>query len=242
MAFFDDWGWLGDVAEGVGDFLGLGGTEGIDVPFTDNILAPVLQAGSQFIGPKTQSGDFFPNTNLTGMLSNFMGSDATPWIDLGKNLYGGYRAGEAQEDYLERMKPLQDYYSRMIPQMEAYYDPAASRKGIRSEFERRKGMLTPYWEETDQARRARAKAAGMGGSSTFGKQQAQTEAERAKLLSSTILPQAEQAYYAQPQQMMTQMGNVGSLMTGQPMMQPAYQQAQRSPFETYFDTLIAKSL
>ncbi len=180
--------------------------------------------------------------DVGGLLTGVSGSDAAPWLDLGKTLYGGYRAGEAQDDYLARMQPLQDYYSRMIPQMEAYYDPVASRKGIRGEFERRKGLLTPYWEETDQARRARAAQAGMTGSSTFGKQQAQTEAERAKLLSGTILPQAEQAYYAQPQQMMTQMGNVGSLMSGQPMMQPTYQAAQRSPFETYFDTLLAKSL
>lgn len=247
MAFFDDWGWLGEIGEDiwsgvetVGDWLT--GTEGIDKPFTDDLLAPAVKVGSQLIGPRTESGSFYDGSNLTGMLSNFIGDDASPWLDLGKTLYGGYRAGEAQEDYLNRMQPLQDYYSSVIPQMQAYYDPATARKGIRQEFETRKGMLTPYWEETDAKRRAQAAQAGMLGSSTYGKQLGETDVARAKYLEQQVLPSAEQAYYAQPTRMMTQVGNVGQLMQGQPLMQPEYQSAQRSPLETYFDTLIAKSL
>jgi len=188
------------------------------------------------------AGDWFTDaadlvdTNISGL---FGGTD---WLDLGKTLYGGYRAGEAQEDYLNRMKPLQDYYSSVIPQMQAYYDPATARKGIRQEFETRKGMLTPYWEETDAKRRAQAAQAGMLGSSTYGKQLGETDVARAKYLEQQVLPSAEQAYYAQPTRMMTQVGNVGQLMQGQPLMRPEYQSAQRSPLETYFDTLIAKSL
>jgi hypothetical protein len=42
--------------------------------------------------------------------------------------------------------------------------------------------------------------------------------------------------------MMSQFGNVAGLMSGQPNVQPAYQKAQQSPWETYFDSMIAKSL
>ena len=168
------------------------------------------------------------------------GWDVGGLLGLGSKLYSGYKAGDRADDALARYAPLQQYYESMLPQLQQHYDPATARKGIRSEFERRKGMLTPYWEETDQARRARASQAGMTGSSTFGKQQAQTEAERAKILSGTILPQAEQAYYAQPTQMAQQMGQVTGLMTGQPMMTQPYQDLQRAsdPWSVIFEDYI----
>jgi len=225
------WDWLDDVVEWGGDLVDTAGdwlTDATGDWFTD---AADLADTSDY-----WSSDVGFDSGISGL---FGGTD---WLDLGKTLYGGYRAGEAQEDYLNRMQPLQDYYSSVIPQMQAYYDPATARKGIRQEFETRKGMLTPYWEETDAKRRAQAAQAGMLGSSTYGKQLGETDVARAKYLEQQVLPSAEQAYYAQPTRMMTQVGNVGQLMQGQPLMQPEYQSAQRSPLETYFDTLIAKSL
>jgi len=228
------WDWLDDVVEWGGGLVDTAGdwfTDAADLVDTSISGDLVDTAGDWF----TDAADLV-DTNISGL---FGGTD---WLDLGKTLYGGYRAGEAQEDYLNRMQPLQDYYSSVIPQMQAYYDPATARKGIRQEFETRKGMLTPYWEETDAKRRAQAAQAGMLGSSTYGKQLGETDVARAKYLEQQVLPSAEQAYYAQPTRMMTQVGNVGQLMQGQPLMRPEYQSAQRSPLETYFDTLIAKSL
>jgi hypothetical protein len=221
------WDWLDDVVDWgseavdtVGDWIG--GGDAADLADTSDYWS----SNTGFSGYGGLGG-LFTGDNL---------------IRAGKGLYEGYQTGEANKAYLAQQQPLQDYYASVLPQLQSYYDPANSRKGIRSEFERRQGLLTPYWDETDAKRKASAAQAGRLGSSTYGKQQAQAEAQRANLLSNQVLPAAESAYYNAPTQMMSQFGNVAGLMSGQPNVQPAYQKAQQSPWETYFDSMIAKSL
>lgn len=197
MSFFDDWGWLGDVAGDVGEAIGIWD------PLPDDAFGT---GGSWDVG---------------GLLG------------LGSKIYSGLSAQEQAERQLAAQQPLQEFYAGLIPQVQQFYDPATARKGIRQEYEERLGMLTPYWEETDLARRARAARAGMLGSTTFGEQQADVEAERAKVLAQQVLPAAEAAYYSRPTQLVSQAGQVAGLMTGQPIMQPSYQSTQQAALDPW---------
>jgi hypothetical protein len=129
MAFYDDWNWLGTVEKGI-DSVG---------KWFDVEDAADLADNSAYWSSDT-GFDGINNFDLGGLFTpSNIGSAA-------KGLYGAYRGGQRAEDQLALQQPLQDYYASVLPQLQSYYDPANSRKGITSEFERRQGLLTPYWD------------------------------------------------------------------------------------------------
>ena len=222
MSFFDDWGWIGNIGEdiigGIGDLIGIG-KDAYDLADTSDYWSSEVGFDGLFGG--SDWGDL-------------------PWGDLLKAGYAGYRSGEAADDYLASVAPIQGLFSQYLPRIQESLDPVQARKGIRQEAEYRKGLVDPIWEEAALGRQARAKRAGMMDSKPYMGQEQDWTQRQADYLQQRIMPAAEQAYYAQPQRLANELTQMVGLMSGQPMMQPTYQAAQASPWEYALDKLIYK--
>ena len=227
------WEWfteLGDDiwegVESVGDFFT--GTEGVDIPFTNDMLAPVAIAGSQLIGPKTEGGNFYDGSNLTGMLSNFIGNDVSPWIDLGKTVYGGYRGSQEADRYMENLAPLREIGNQYEGFMSQYYDPQNLARLENQEIARMTEQAAPLLDRaTYRGAAAGAKAGQPWGASTVGNyNQAQNQRDTARLFSDVIQPRARQNVYDTGTAQSNAYTSRAKMMSGQPQFQPTYQQAQ----------------
>ena len=159
-----------------------------------------------------------------------------------KSLYGAYRADKAGDEYRAQQQPLQDYYNKMLPRFEEYYDPANVKAGIGKEFGRRSGMLSDIWREADQPREAAYVSRGMDRSSTAARERAASDVRRSKYLMENVLPESEQAYYNAPTQMMNQMRGTTGMMGAQPNMQQMYQSSQKNPYQDALDRYLVSVL
>ena len=160
-------------------------------------------------------------------------------LGLGTSLYKTYSAGKRAESQLAPLKAQQEFYSKMIPMLEQHYDPETARRNIRRGVEKQTGLFRDLWEEADRERLARASAAGMIGSTPYLKQQERTLGKRGELLSG-IEPSVSQQYYAGPTGLFSGIQNVGSIMSGQPVMTQRYQDLARAadPWSTFLDSYI----
>jgi len=215
------WDWLDGIVDWGSDVLG--GVDAYDLSDTSDYWSSDVGFDSGF--------------SLDGM-SNFWGENKDWLSPIVKSGYGAYKTGRDNEAYIARYKPLQDYYNKMLPQMQNWYDPANVQAGVGAEFDRRAGMLSDVWRGQDQPAYARALATGTYNSAAHGRDKATIDASRNRQLLTEVLPAAEQAYYAKPEQMLSQMRGTSSMFSNQPSMQSAYVEAQQNPWGTALDRYI----
>lgn len=224
--WFDDtgnWDWIDSAVNWTGDTL----TDWFGGGTTDPLLAP-NQPSRQNIGPLTQQGNFYPSNSVTGLLSNFMGSDVSPWVDLGKNIYGGYRTSEEADKYLQNLEPLRNLGSEYEGFMSQYYTPQNLAREEAKEISRLSDLAAPLMERATYRGAAQARAKGQPwGASTQGNfAQQQNQREAAKLFSDVIQPRARQNVYGTGTTLGDSYTARAKMMAGQPQFQPTYQQAQ----------------
>jgi len=199
------WDWIDDAVGLVGDYWDTGvdyvsdywdtgvdyvddwftGTEGIDTPFTDDLLAPAVKAGSQLIGPRTESGSFYDG--LFG--TDFKLKDALGW---GQDIYGAYRQGDLADAQAESYAPLLGLFGTASQAMTPYTDPT-QRAALQSQEEQRiTDLMTPFVERAAYRGRASDLSQGVGDSSIADWRDQERQRAAAELVQDYVVPTASQ--------------------------------------------------
>lgn len=203
-----DWGadLVGDVGDTVGEWFDWGSdaVEGIDIPFSDELLAPAVSVGSNFIGPLTQQGTQFPTNTITGMLSNYLGSDMADIIGTGTTAYKAYQDYDAYKQQEELYDRLFNVYGQASSAMQPYLDPTQRAQMQAAEEQRLTGLMTPFVERAAYRGRASDLSQGVGDSSIADWRDKMRQQQAAELVQQHVVPTAASNIQAQA-------ANLGSL-------------------------------
>lgn len=245
-----DWGadLVGDVGDTVGEWFDWGSdaVEGIDIPFSDELLAPAVSVGSNFIGPLTQQGTQFPTNTITGMLSNYLGSDMSnilgtgyglgDVVGTGLDLWGDYRDADLAEakarSYQDRLNLLNRSQSAMLP----YTDPTQRAQMQAAEEQRLTGLMTPFVERAAYRGRASDLSQGVGDSSISDWRDKMRQQQAAELVQQHVVPTAAANVAQAGTNLQNLFTSQASMLTDQPSLiqQQAKAQQQTNPWANMF--------
>ena len=250
MSWWDDaLGWAGDILDVGGDLVGdlwdVGGDVVGDVgSYVGDIdWGDVAQTGGQMFGLYTPPGQMPYGMSPYGMMTGggMQGGWNVPAIgNLLSGAYAGYRAGEEAEDWLAQQQPLQDLYTEFADWTKSYYDSTNLARLEAQETARMTEQAAPLMEAATYKGAASGLQRGQPwqGSTVGLKEQEAQQRAAGKLFSDVIAPRAAQNVAQAGATQANVYSQLGGLLSGQPSMQPTYQLAQQSPWQTALDSAI----
>lgn len=187
------WDWIDDAVGLVGDYWDTGvdyvsdywdtGMDYVGDWSTDDLLAPAVKAGSQLIGPRTESGSFYDG--LFG--TDFGWDDALGW---GQDIYGAYQQGNLADAQAESYAPLLGLFGTASQAMTPYTDPT-QRAALQSQEEQRiTDLMTPFVERAAYRGRASDLSQGVGDSSIADWRDQERQRAAAELVQDYVVPTA----------------------------------------------------